>query len=175
MSTKQWDLTSSRRAERWCYCAALSPAMRLMPRRSSDLQNTQKKCSVPCGASRLHWKLTRKRRCRKPSCTWFAKGVGAEVNLASDDLAPEFVLFGEDASRILISCDPKNVERIKQIAVQFGLSAENIGTTVPENLVIRVDGKMAARAAVLELKKIWASALEEALHTETEEQIAVSN
>jgi len=28
---------------------------------------------------------------------------------------------------------------------------------------------------VLELKKIWASALEEALHTETEEQIAVSN
>src|SRR5215472_5303570 len=105
----------------------------------------------------------------------FAKGVGAEVNLASDDLAPEFVLFGEDASRILISCDPKNVERIKQIAVQFGLSAENIGTTVPENLEIRVDGKMAARAAVLELKKVWASALEEALHTETEERIAVSN
>ena len=105
----------------------------------------------------------------------FAKGVGAEVNLASDDLAPEFVLFGEDASRILISCDPKNVERIKQIGVQFGLSAENIGTTVPENLEIRVDGKMAARAAVLELKKVWASALEEALHTETEERIAVSN
>ena len=36
----------------------------------------------------------------------FAKGVGARVNLASDGLPAEFVLFGEDASRIVLSCDP---------------------------------------------------------------------
>src|SRR5579871_48102 len=39
----------------------------------------------------------------------FAKGVGARVNLTSDGLPSEFVLFGEDASRILVSCDPANV------------------------------------------------------------------
>ena len=34
----------------------------------------------------------------------FTKGVGARVNLTSNGLPAEFVLFGEDASRILVSC-----------------------------------------------------------------------
>ena len=38
-----------------------------------------------------------------------AKRVGARVNLASNGLPAEFVLFGEDASRIVLSCDPANV------------------------------------------------------------------
>ncbi len=99
----------------------------------------------------------------------FAHGVGAQVDVASGDLAAEFVLFGEDASRIVISCDPERVERIQQLALQFGLSAENIGSTVPENLEIRVDGKVSAAAAVSDLKQGWANALEAALHTEIEE------
>ena len=105
----------------------------------------------------------------------FAGGIGAEVTLAAGELPAEFVLFGEDASRILISCDPKSVERIKQIAVKFGLSAENIGSTVPEKLVISVDGKVAVTISVLELKQVWAGALREALHTEAEDRVAVSN
>ncbi|HWS98431.1 MAG TPA: phosphoribosylformylglycinamidine synthase subunit PurL, partial [Candidatus Methylomirabilis sp.] len=74
----------------------------------------------------------------------FAKGIGAKVAVASGGLAAEFVLFGEDASRILISCDPKNVERIQQIAVQFALSAEQIGKTVPDCVEIGVDGRVSA-------------------------------
>jgi phosphoribosylformylglycinamidine synthase len=99
----------------------------------------------------------------------FAKGIGAQITVASDGLAGEFVLFGEDASRILISCDQKNVERIQQVAVQFALSAEHIGSTVPDSLEITVDGKVSAAAAVSELKQGWANALELALHTEIEE------
>jgi phosphoribosylformylglycinamidine synthase subunit PurL len=101
----------------------------------------------------------------------FAKGVGAQVNLVAGELAAEFVLFGEDASRILISCDPNNVGRIQQVAVKYALSAENIGSTVPDNLEIRVDGKVSAAAAVSELKKVWAGALEAALHAELEEAV----
>jgi phosphoribosylformylglycinamidine synthase len=99
----------------------------------------------------------------------FAKGTGARVNLVSGDLAAEFVLFGEDASRIVISCDEKSVERIKQVAVQFAIAAEQIGTTVPEELVIRVDGKVSVAAAVADLKQGWANALVTALHTEIDE------
>jgi hypothetical protein len=91
----------------------------------------------------------------------------------SAGLVPEFVLFGEDASRILISCDQSYLQRIKQVAAQYGLLAENIGVTVRDNLEISVDGKPAASAPVSELKKVWAKALEEALHIETEEQIAI--
>src|ERR1017187_7729712 len=104
----------------------------------------------------------------------FAHGIGAEVNLSSDGLVPEYVLFGEDASRVLISCDPQNLERIKQIAVQCGLSVEPIGNTGPDGLEIRVDGKTAIEASVSELKGVWASALERALHVETEERLVPS-
>jgi len=98
-------------------------------------------------------------------------GVGAAVDLTSDGLVPEFVLFGEDASRILISCDPGNVARIKELAVKYALSAENIGSTVSDNLEVRVDGKLAVAASVSDLNEVWSGALEQALHAETEERL----
>jgi phosphoribosylformylglycinamidine synthase subunit PurL len=101
----------------------------------------------------------------------FARGVGARLELGSAGLIPEFVLFGEDASRVLISCDPQNVPRIQQIAVQYGLSAEQIGSTVPDQLEIRVDDRVAATVGVSELQGAWAHALERALHIETEERL----
>jgi len=101
----------------------------------------------------------------------FAHGIGAQLDLSSNGLVGEFVLFGEDASRVLISCVPENVERIQQIAVQYGLSAEQIGSTVPDQLEIRVDGLAAATASVSELQDAWGGALERALHIETEERL----
>ncbi len=101
----------------------------------------------------------------------FSRGIGARVELAADGLVPEFVLFGEDASRLLISCDPHNVARIQEIAAKYGLSAEQIGTTASEQLDIRVDGSAAATASVSELRDAWAGALERALHVETEERL----
>src|ERR1700693_5251641 len=61
----------------------------------------------------------------------FAKGVGARVNLSSSGLPAEVVLFGEDASRILLSRDPGSVARIQQIAEKNRSFAEVIGETVP--------------------------------------------
>ncbi len=49
----------------------------------------------------------------------FARGIGFRVNLASLGLPPEFVLFGEDASRIVISCDRNDLPGIKQVAVKY--------------------------------------------------------
>src|SRR5713226_7339483 len=61
--------------------------------------------------------------------TAFAKGIGCTVELASRELPLECVLFGEDASRIVISCDPAQVQRIKELAVKHGVSAETLGET----------------------------------------------
>ncbi|MFZ0796017.1 MAG: AIR synthase-related protein, partial [Candidatus Korobacteraceae bacterium] len=101
----------------------------------------------------------------------FARGIGAQVDLSSYGLVPEFVLFGEDASRILISCDPHNVGRIQQLAVQFGLSAESIGETVQDKLKVCVAAVVAVAANVSELRDAWTGALERALHTETEDRL----
>src|SRR6185437_1772482 len=44
----------------------------------------------------------------------FGKGVGGRLNVPADDLPGEGRLFGEDASQVLISCDPQQVPRIQQ-------------------------------------------------------------
>ncbi len=101
----------------------------------------------------------------------FARGIGARVNLGSNGLVPEFVLFGEDASRVLISCDPQNVQRIQQVAEKYGLALEQIGDTILAKLEISIDGVRTVQADVSELREAWGSALERALHVETEERL----
>ncbi len=98
----------------------------------------------------------------------FSKGVGARVNLASGRLFAEFALFGEDASRILVSCDPGNVARIKEVAEKCGVAADVIGETIPEKLEISLDGSLVVSSTVAELNEAYESALESALRTDAE-------
>jgi phosphoribosylformylglycinamidine (FGAM) synthase-like enzyme len=78
------------------------------------------------------------------------------------------VLFGEDASRIVLSCDPGNVLRIQQIAEKYGIAADVLGETIPERLEISLDGKACVSAAVSELNQAYESALESVLRTDPE-------
>ena len=96
------------------------------------------------------------------------KGVGARVSLTSGGLFAEFALFGEDSSRIVISCDPGNVARIKEVAEKHGALAEVIGETIPERLEIALDGKVVISAPVSELSDAYENALESALRTDPE-------
>jgi phosphoribosylformylglycinamidine synthase II len=96
----------------------------------------------------------------------FAKGIGARVELPSNGLPAEFVLFGEDASRIVLSCDPANVSRIKQVAEEHGIAADVLGATIPERLEISLDGRLVLSAPVSELVAVYESALEIALCAE---------
>src|SRR5712691_6929712 len=98
----------------------------------------------------------------------FVKGVGARVNVASNGLPAEFVLFGEDASRIVISCDPANVSRIQQVAEKHGIAAETLGETISERLEISLDDKLVVSALVSELSRKYECALELALRTDQE-------
>jgi len=97
----------------------------------------------------------------------FAKGVGARVDLSAQRLPAEFVLFGEDASRVVISCDRSNLPAIKQVAVKYGISADVIGETAPEQLEIKLDGEAIVSASVDELRLVYENALETALRTES--------
>ena len=96
----------------------------------------------------------------------FAQNMGCTVELSSQGLAPEFVLFGEDASRIVISCDPANVAGIKEVAAKHGISADLLGETLPGNLEIKVDGRAVVSAGIAELRDVYEKALEQALRAE---------
>jgi phosphoribosylformylglycinamidine synthase II len=96
----------------------------------------------------------------------FALGVGVRVNLASLGLPPEFVLFGEDASRIVISGDPSHLSAIQEVAAKYEVSAEEIGETVSELVEIRMDGRVVVSAMVSELRDSYEGALEAALRAD---------
>ena len=98
----------------------------------------------------------------------FAKHVGARVNLTSCGLFSEHSLFGEDASRIVVSCDPGHVARIKEVARNCGVAAEVIGETIPEMLEVALDGKTVIQAPIAELEEAYEVALEAALRTDPE-------
>ena len=98
----------------------------------------------------------------------FPKGIGARVNLSSGGLFGEYALFGEDAGRILISCDPAHLARIQQIAGKYSIGADVIGETIPDRLEISLDGKVAVSAAVSDLNAAYEGALESALRTDPE-------
>ena len=101
-----------------------------------------------------------------------AKGIGMNVDLTSLGLPPEFVLFGEDASRVVVSCDRENFGRIQNVALKYGIAAELIGETAPERIEIKLDGRVVVSATVSELREVYESALEKALRTEVETMAA---
>src|SRR6202140_3303005 len=96
----------------------------------------------------------------------FLKGVGARVNLASGGLFGEFVLLGEGASRIVLSCDPDNVERIQLLAGQHAVIADVLGETGTDRVEISVGEQPVISASVKELRDCYEGALEKALRTE---------
>ena len=101
----------------------------------------------------------------------FPLNVGAEIDLTSNGSFAEALLFGEDASRVLISCDPIKAENIKRTALKWGLQAVRVGRTVPKQLEIRIDRQFVVSAAVSELRQVWDTALARALHAETREHL----
>jgi phosphoribosylformylglycinamidine synthase II len=102
----------------------------------------------------------------------FGNGVGLRVNLASLGLPPEFVLFGEDASRVVISCDRSSLQGIQQVSGKYGLSAEQIGETVSDQVEIKLDGRVVVSAALKELRDCFEGALEAALQADPDAVVA---
>jgi phosphoribosylformylglycinamidine synthase subunit PurL len=98
----------------------------------------------------------------------FGRSVGLKVNLDSQGLPAKSVLFGEDASRVVISCDRGDLPGIQQLAAKHGTLVEQIGETVSERVEIKVDGTVLISATVGELRDKYENALERALQTEPE-------
>ncbi|MDX2149812.1 MAG: phosphoribosylformylglycinamidine synthase subunit PurL [Bryobacteraceae bacterium] len=91
----------------------------------------------------------------------FPHGVGARVELDSA-LRPEFLLFHEGPSRILISTT--SPEDVRRLAAAHGVEALVIGSTVASKLEVRNRGQLLIDRDVNTLKQRWETALEGMLH-----------
>ena len=97
-------------------------------------------------------------------CCFGSGGVGAEIDVAAaasdggvDRLAA--TLFGESASRVIVSVDPDETTAVLAAARQAGVPATRIGRTGGAAIRIAVDHHIAIDCAVAEAEARWASSL----------------
>ncbi|MES1258016.1 MAG: AIR synthase-related protein, partial [Acidobacteriota bacterium] len=76
---------------------------------------------------------------------------------------PEFDLFGEAPSRILVSTSAP--EKLKEIALRHGVEADVIGVTIKSRLQIGYNERMLIDLPTSDLKKTFENALPSLLHT----------
>jgi phosphoribosylformylglycinamidine synthase subunit PurL len=88
---------------------------------------------------------------------------GLNVKLPKSQTALEFLLFAEDASRVVLSCDPSQLPRIQQLAEEYEISADVLGETGSDRVEISVGNDSVISASVQELREAYEGALEKAL------------
>ncbi|MEO8127620.1 MAG: phosphoribosylformylglycinamidine synthase subunit PurL [Bryobacteraceae bacterium] len=93
-----------------------------------------------------------------------AQTVGAQIELDSD-LRPEFLLFHEGPSRILISTD--NLAGVQQIAAAQGVEAPRVGVTMAGWVEVHNRNSSLLRCSVSRLRELRENSLEGLLHART--------
>jgi len=99
-------------------------------------------------------------------CTFDTNGIGVEIDLspAGGELsAPWMVdatLFGESASRVVVTTASAEIDELRAAAQAAGVPATVIGTTGGGRIVVRIDGKMVVDVAVADAERAWTTALE---------------
>jgi phosphoribosylformylglycinamidine synthase len=100
-------------------------------------------------------------------CAFDTGGIGLEVNVEPDEqtgAAAGFdpaiaTLFGESASRVVITVRPEDRQTVMNLAVEAGVPAVVIGLTGGARIRIAVAGGSAIDCAVAEAESVWSSAL----------------
>jgi len=92
-------------------------------------------------------------------------GIGVEVDLpsaASDGGVDRIAatLFGESASRVVVSARPSDTAAVLEAARKAGVPAQRIGHTTGAVIQIAVDGHIAIACPLEEAEQLWTTSLE---------------
>jgi phosphoribosylformylglycinamidine synthase len=101
-------------------------------------------------------------------CCFEPGAVGVEVDVpaaASDGGIDRLAatLFGESASRVIVSCDPQQTAAVLEAARTAGVPASHIGRTGGADIRIAVDGHVAIACTLAEAETCWSSSIATAL------------
>jgi len=95
-----------------------------------------------------------------------ATGVASETGANIDPVTRSVssasaaaTLFGESASRAVVSVKPADLSALHQMAAELGVPATSIGRTGGSRIGIRVAGQPAIECSVAEAEQVWTTAL----------------
>ena len=89
------------------------------------------------------------------------EAIGARIELSSDTLSNEAVLYAESPSRIIISFVPENLERLREIVTDCPFQV--IGKVAGSDLKVSINNAAVASAPVTDLESVWKTSLEKDL------------
>lgn len=103
-------------------------------------------------------------------CCFDTGGLGAAVDLApaASDGGVDLVaatLFGESASRVIVSVEPAATAAVLEAAARAGVPAARIGTTGGDRIRIAVEGTTVVDVDVRQAERAWSSAIGRQLDT----------
>ncbi|KWT81206.1 phosphoribosylformylglycinamidine synthase subunit PurL [Candidatus Magnetominusculus xianensis] len=90
--------------------------------------------------------------------------IGAEIDLGASSLRADALLFGESATRVLISATAENADIVEAAVVAAGLPIARIGKTGGDILRIKAKDMTLIEMPVSELKSIYDTSLERGLN-----------
>lgn len=89
--------------------------------------------------------------------------VGAQIDGLDLDMRDDFLIFGEAQSRVVVSCDPKDVDKIEKIAKENKTAFKVIGKTGGDSLIIEKSGKKLVDLKLDKIHKAWYESIEKKL------------
>ena len=98
-------------------------------------------------------------------CAFGTGGIGAEISLTALHVARDkrinvaAVLFGETASRVVVSTGSDGVTEVLQAAARVGVPAQVIGETGGNRLRIAVAGEVEVDGAIDQAEQVWSDAI----------------
>jgi phosphoribosylformylglycinamidine synthase II len=105
-------------------------------------------------------------------CAFDTNGIGFDVDVPREapqnvpegnvpaGLAQAATLFGESASRVVVSVRPQDRARLMELAAEAGVPARLIGTTGGSRVRVSIDGAQVIDMSLAEAEEVWATAIE---------------
>jgi len=99
-------------------------------------------------------------------CCFDTNGIGAELSLEAVDAARDprintaAALFGESASRVLVSVEPDQLTALLERAAARRVGARVVGNTGGNRLRISVGGATAIDHAIADAERVWSTAID---------------
>ena len=96
-----------------------------------------------------------------------ADGLAAQVTLAPP--APghpaEAVVFGERGARAVVSLPPSSLARVNQVAAQWNVAVQYIGTVARGDFRIQYNASPVIQGSIASFQDIWSSSLQKAIES----------
>jgi len=94
----------------------------------------------------------------------FDTGLGADIHVAAvAPSTPGFgdvaTLFGESATRVVVSATPRDVDELLSLAKGESVPAAVIGSVGGDRIRISIDGRVVVDEPLVEAEQIWANAI----------------